>query len=203
MPKLGALILAAGGSSRLGRPKQLLPVAGKTLLARAVAAATGSGCAPIIVVLGAHYDRIIPELAGLQAGLVHNPDWEKGIGTSIRRGVGALLDMQPPVDELLILLCDQPLIDAQAIVRLLDAYHASGKPVAVSVHAGITSPPVVVAASLFPQLLALRDDQGAKAIWSARPDLACTVECDEARFDVDTPGDAERLNQLPLRSNLL
>lgn len=196
MPKLAAMILAAGGSSRLGRPKQLLKYAGQTLLARTVATAIESGCAPIVVVLGAQSDLIGPELAKLPVTPVHNTDWQKGIGTSIRRGVGALLDKGSPVDELLILLSDQPLIDAQTIGRLLGAYRASGKPIAASVHADVPGPPVIIAASLFPQLLALRDDQGAKAIWSGHPDLACNVACKEAAFDVDTPADVERLTQL-------
>lgn len=199
MPKLGAMILAAGGSSRLGRSKQLLRFAGQTLLARSVAAATGSGCAPVVIVLGAQYDLIAPELAGLPVTTVRNPDWHRGIGTSIRRGVSALLEQASGIDEVLILLCDQPLIDAQEIVRLVEAYRSSGKQIGVSVAAGTPGPPVIISASLFPQLLALPDDQGAKAIWSGRPDLMCRVDCDEAGFDVDTPADIEQLAELQPR----
>jgi molybdenum cofactor cytidylyltransferase len=198
MPKLGAVILAAGGSSRLGRPKQLLRFAGQTLLARAVAAATGSGCGPIVVVLGSQYDLVAPELAGLPVTLVQNPDWQRGIGTSIRRGISALVEQDAHIDEISILLCDQPLIDAPAIARLLRAYRESGKPIAVSIHAGTPGPPVIISASLFPQLQALPDDQGAKAIWSGRPGLVCEVECDKAGFDVDTPTDVQRLAELRL-----
>jgi CTP:molybdopterin cytidylyltransferase MocA len=96
-------------------------------------------------------------------------------------------------------LCDQPLIDAQSIAGLLEAYRESGRPIGVSVHADTPGPPVIVSSSLFPQLRALPDDQGAKAIWSARPDLVCRVKCDESGFDVDTPADVERLNRLPPR----
>jgi molybdenum cofactor cytidylyltransferase len=199
MPKLGAVILAAGGSSRLGRPKQLLRFAGKTLLARAVAAATGSGCSAIVVVLGAQYDLIAPELAGLPVTPVHNPDWQRGIGTSIRRGVRALLEQAAEIDEVLILLCDQPLIDAQAIVRFIEAYRRSRKQIGVSVAASTPGPPVIISAALFPQLLTLPDDRGAKAIWSDRPDLVCRVGCDEAGFDVDTAADVARLAELSPR----
>ena len=191
----GAVILAAGGSSRLGRPKQLLQFAGQTLLARSVAAAVGSGCVPIVVVLGAQYDLMVGELAGFAVTPVHNPDWQRGIGTSIRCGVNTLLGHAARIDEILILLCDQPLIDTRVITRLVEGYRQSGRSIGVSVHAGTPSPPVIISAPLFPQLLALPDDQGARAIWSDRPDLVFRLDCEEAGFDVDTPQDIDRLAQ--------
>lgn len=196
MPGTGAVILAAGGSSRLGRPKQLLQFAGQTLLARSVATALGAGCEPVVVVLGAQFDRIHPHLSMLAVTAVHNPQWQKGIGTSIRCGMGALLAGPARPDEVVMMLCDQPLVDSPAVARLLRAYRASGRTIAVSVHAGTPGPPVILSADFFPELLALGDDQGAKAIWSGRPEIVCPVECAEAGFDIDTEDDAKRLDRL-------
>src|SRR5438093_11774404 len=114
----GAIILAAGGSSRFGQPKQLLTFRGKTLLRTIVDAACKAGCSPVIVVTRNDDEKILQELAHVNAIKVQNKNWQRGIGSSIRIGVQALIDQVPDVAAVLLLVCDQPAVDERVIERL-------------------------------------------------------------------------------------
>lgn len=188
-----AIILAAGGSARMGTPKQLLTYSGQTLIRRAAEAAVGASCAPVVVVLGNEPDAMAAELLGLPVTTAVNDDWSNGIGSSIRSGVRRLLELSPKTEATLLVLCDQPLVTADALARLAGTRRQSGKPVVVSAYAGTIGPPVCVGREFFADLLTLPDDQGAKAVWVRRPDAVVEVPCDEAGVDVDTPADYQRL----------
>jgi molybdenum cofactor cytidylyltransferase len=204
MPGVAAIVLAAGASSRMGTPKQLLQLKGKSLVRRAVETVIGAGCERVIVVAGAQAVAIGDDLAeftrdqnalGKDGSLVEiaiNSGWERGIGSSIRTGADRLLKIAPRPAAIVLLLCDQPFITSDAIGRLIDALDASGKPVVVSSFMGTVGPPVVIRADFFSKLENLPDDHGAKFIWMDEPDSVFAVACDEAAFDVDTPGDFER-----------
>src|ERR1700736_3539504 len=97
MPNIGAVILAAGESSRLGQPKQLLQFRGQTLVRRIVDAAREGGCSPIVVVIGSDKDKVAGELERTDAVIVENENWNDGMGTSIRSGVQRLIDIAPNV----------------------------------------------------------------------------------------------------------
>ena len=190
---LAAVLLAAGGSARMGTPKQLLAYDGQSLLRRTAGAAVGARCWPVVVVLGHEAEAMAAELGGLPVDTALNPDWADGIGTSIRCSVRRLLELSPTAEATLLVLCDQPLVTADTLARLADARRRSGKAVAVSAYAGTIGPPVCVGREFFPDLLALPDGQGAKAVWAGRPDAVVEVPCDEAAVDVDTPEDYRRL----------
>jgi len=185
-------ILAAGGSGRMGRPKQLLRFAGTTLLRSTVQAAADSGCSACVVVLGARAEAMRPELAGLSVEAVINDDWARGIGTSIRRGIAHLAAHPNPPRAVMLMLADQPLVTGEVLRRLLAAHGAGDKPVTVSTYAGTLGPPVIVNAEYFPALLDLPDAAGAKMIWTSRPEIVHHEPCPEAELDVDTPADYER-----------
>lgn len=193
MPGLGAILLAAGGSVRMGRPKQLLPYKGESLVRRAASAAVEVGCRPVIVVLGCRHEDVLATLDGLPVETANNADWKRGIGSSLRCGVRRLGEIDPGVDAAVLLLCDQPHVTAATLVRLIDGFRQSGKGVCVSAYAGTLGPPVVVGRERFPDLLQLPDDRGAKSLWVDAPDRVHIVPCDEAAVDVDTPTDFERL----------
>jgi len=118
MERIGAIILAAGGSSRLGRLKQLLEFRNQTLLRRIVDAATAARCAPVTVVIGAERDRIAQELTETKELLVENENWKRGIGSSIREGLRATVSAYPNTEAVILLACDQPLVDAETIGAL-------------------------------------------------------------------------------------
>jgi molybdenum cofactor cytidylyltransferase len=110
--KIGGILLAAGGSSRLGKPKQLLQFQGRSLIRIAADTLTNSLCRPIVVVLGAETDRSAYEVADLPVGVCANGEWQTGMGSSIRSGLQHLLGNEPDLDAVVIALCDQPLVPA-------------------------------------------------------------------------------------------
>src|SRR5712671_3387407 len=112
MAKAAAVILAAGGSSRFGKPKQLIELRGKTLLRRILDAATEAGCSPIVVMIGGAIVGVRKELETTNTAVVENENWQRGIGTSIRAGVQHVIEHTPDVDAIVLLVCDQPFVDA-------------------------------------------------------------------------------------------
>jgi molybdenum cofactor cytidylyltransferase len=195
MPDAGVaiLVLAAGGSARMGRPKQLLAYAGKPLVRHVTETAVSVGGGPVIVVVGAVAEEVGVRVCDLPVRVVQNDRWEMGIGSSIRAGMNAWLSDDSQPGAVVILLGDQPLVTPGTIRRLIDAQAATGKPVCAAAFEGTIGPPVLVTRALFPQLLSLPDDRGAKHIWAANPDQVHAVPCPEAASDLDTPEDYDRL----------
>jgi molybdenum cofactor cytidylyltransferase len=194
MPRVAALILAAGGSTRMGSPKQLLPIGDHSLIRHVVDVAISAGCSPIRVVLGAESETIIKQLEIPNVEILLNPDWSHGIGTSIRAGMAHL---PPTIDAILILLCDQPLITPDHLRALIAAHKQQKKPLCACLYPdGSAGPPALFAKSYFPKLLALPDDAGAKRILAQNPTDLATIPIPEAAIDLDTPQDYQRFQSL-------
>ena len=187
MEKTGAVILAAGGSSRLGVAKQFLEYEGKTLVARAAEAA--AGCSPVIVVTGRETVRIEKELADYDVTLVRNIQWERGIGSSIRLGVLYALQIAPDLDSLVILVCDQLRVTSELVKLLREIRETERKPMVACYYAGSPGVPVLFARSHFPRLKDLPDESGAKVILTEAPDDVSMVSFPEGTLDIDTPAD--------------
>ncbi len=188
-----SIILAAGNSSRLGRPKQLLKVGNETLLRRTARLATETGCESNLVVLGAFYEQLQPELEGLDTNIIVNPDWHQGMGTSIACAANVLLRMTPMPQSVLFLVCDQPALNAKLLRTLLAESASSGKGIAAASYAGVTGVPVVLSAKYFAELSTLSGEQGARRILSRYPEDIAHVDFAEGSFDIDTEADAARL----------
>lgn len=186
MKQFGIIILAAGASSRLGRPKQLLSYKGKTLVERAADTAQSAGSYPVVLVTGAE-----KEMVNFDAGLhiVHNENWEEGIASSIRCGLNELLKIEPGVEAVLFLVCDQPHISAALLKQLIDGYHNSGKEIIACSYAGTVGIPAVFGKSFFEKLLGLRGDEGAKRIIMQNAGSVALVEFEGGEIDIDTAGD--------------
>ncbi|MGN6506599.1 MAG: nucleotidyltransferase family protein [Tepidisphaeraceae bacterium] len=197
MSALAAIVLAAGASSRMGRPKQLLTIEGEPLLRRAVRMADQAGCCPIHVVLGCQAHLMMPALAGTAVRTVVNDQWALGMGTSIRCGIEAVLRDVPDVSRVLLMLCDQPRVTAETLQRLDAHQHASQAQVAVAAFEGTIGPPVIVTGDRIAALRYLPDDRGAKALWAEQPQSVLKVDCPEAAIDVDTPAAWEKLLSQP------
>lgn len=186
----GVVVLAAGGSSRLGRPKQLLPYLGRTLVEHAARTALASGAAEVVVVVGAEASAVRVALRGLRVRIVVNEAWAEGMGGSIARGVAALGD---GIEAAAVALGDQPRITPAHLRTLADRTFQTGKPIVASTYGGVMGAPCAFARSEFPRLLTLTGDVGARGLVRSGEEPVETVEFAGANVDVDTPDDVRRL----------
>ena len=190
---IAAIVLAAGRATRMGEPKVLLPLAGRTLLAHAISAAQASRCDAVLVVAGSHADEVRREAETLGVPVVVNPRFAEGMATSVAAGIAAL-----PADcgAAVILLGDQPRVGAAAIDRLIAAWRKTGNAMVLSRYGEVTGAPALIARELFPEAAALTGDAGARRLAARHPDrvVEVTLGADEA-WDVDTPDDLARLRQ--------
>ena len=193
MDGVGAIILAAGGSSRFGKPKQLLVFEGESLVRRAVRAATEAGCHPVTVVVGDAGDQIQTELRQTAAVVVENLQWKRGLGTSIRSGLRYLLRLTPELEAVILLACDQPFVDKGIITSLNRQRTNSGKSIVGSSYANTLGIPALFERAWFDSLLALPDYSGAKAFIESKSIHVTQIEFPQGVIDIDTPGDFERL----------
>jgi molybdenum cofactor cytidylyltransferase len=188
---VSAVVLAAGGSTRMGRPKLALPVHGEPMIRRAAQAARASRCGEVIVVLGANADIYRPLLDGLDVGIVENPDPGEGMGSSIRVGVAAV---SPDAGGLVILLADQPFVTSEVIDRLIEAAEVEGRRIVASAYRGTVGPPVYFHRALFLELLVLEGDRGARSVIEAHPKEGLALPLDaDAATDIDSAEDLSSL----------
>ncbi|MBX7233765.1 MAG: putative selenium-dependent hydroxylase accessory protein YqeC [Caldilineales bacterium] len=189
--KIAVIVLAAGGSSRFGSPKQLLDWGGQPLLRHVVLQALAAPCQQVIVVLGAAAERIAPELAGLPVELVANPVWEQGQSTSMQAGLRAC---RPETQAALFVLGDQPTLPP-ALLRQLIAAHRRSRPAIVAPrHQGRRGNPVLFDRRCFPDLLAVGGDAGGRAIFERYQGQIAWLEAGpEVLADVDRPEDVAGL----------
>ena len=193
---VGLIILAAGASTRMGTPKQLLAYRGCSFIRHMVEVAIASVCQPIAVVLGANAERIKPEISQLPVQIVENQQWAEGMSSSIRVGLEALLGVNQNLDAVAIALCDQPFVSSQTINQLIEAYHLTGKPIIASEYAGTLGVPVLFSHTLFSELIALKSNEGAKQIIKKHIHEVFSVPFPDGAIDIDTPNDYEKLQTL-------
>ena len=185
--RVAGILLAAGEGTRLGRPKALVEVGGRTFAERGVALLRDGGADPVLVVTGA----VPVTLPGVVT--VHNRDWTTGMGSSLATGLLALSETD--VGAAIVALADQPLVGAEAVRRLIAAY-IGGASVAVACYDGAQRNPVLIARDYWPSVLQLATgDTGARPFLQANPDLITSVECGDTGSpdDVDTAADLARV----------
>lgn len=191
--RVAVVVLAAGDSTRLEKPKQLLEYRGKPLIRLATETAMGSVCRPVCIVLGAGARRFMWPIAALKTTIVINGDWEDGISSSIRAGLFAALRKAEDLDAVLYMTVDQPLVTPKILDGLVEAYIDSGAPVVACSYDDTLGVPALFDRSLFDSLKGLEGDSGAKQIILQHREEALAVECPEAGADVDTEEDLLRL----------
>lgn len=190
---VGIVILAAGASTRMGTPKQLLLYREHSFLHHTALVAVASVCQPIVIVLGAYAKQIRPEISQLPVQVVDNLQWTEGMSASIRVGIKALEAFPGNIEAAVVALCDQPFISAQIINQLVEAYHTTGKPIIVSKYAGTLGVPALFSRSFFSELTTLRGGEGAKKVIKKHPHEVFSISFPEGAIDVDTPKDYEHL----------
>jgi molybdenum cofactor cytidylyltransferase len=187
------LILAAGASTRLGQPKQLVRLGGRPALHRVIASATQVAGHDVTVVLGAHAKEMTYLLNRTSASWVINREWEQGLSSSLRAGLAAL---PPACEATLILLGDQVGVTAEDLRRLVDAWKGSESSIAASVYDRHVGVPAIFPHAYFSEMAELRGDQGARAILERNRDRLIRVKMPSAALDLDTP---EQLSEVSER----
>lgn len=195
--KVGAVILAAGSSSRMGSPKQTLQFEGNSLLRRAALAALDTTCRPVVVVTGANAELCRRELDQLEVREAFNPNWATGMASSIRAGIGELVSMEPDVAAAVLLLCDQPHVNSIVISNLVAAHHTTGRPVIASAYGGSFGVPALFSRTLFAELTDLNGTSGAKEIIKRHAADAHLLPFPQGEVDIDTPQDLSQLQPTP------
>ena len=193
--KYGIIILAAGSSSRLGRPKQLLRYKDQSLLQHIVSIALEAAIGPVIVVLGAESDLLKKELDETKIITVINKDWQEGMGSSIRFGLQQFTDRFPDAEGVIFTVCDQPFITSSLLWELVTVYQQKKNPVVASVYEGTNGTPAFFHRDIFPELSALKADKGAKQIINRHKDHIGLVSFPMGSRDIDTESDYVQLLQ--------
>ena len=191
--RIGAVILAAGASSRMGRPKQLLEYGGQTLVRRAVLAARGAGCNPVVIVTGGHGKELKEELHGLNLREANNPEWESGIGSSIRAGIQAVVKANDKVTALVLMLCDQPFVTSDVLRGLITAHREGGGEIVASSYGGTIGVPALFGKAFFAELVRLESGAGAKQVIQRHLTQVHLLPFPQGEVDLDTPADFARL----------
>ena len=195
---IGCLILAAGGSRRLGQAKQLVTFQNHTLLERTVAAALAVPALwPVVVVIGAEASRIRPALARHPVLIAENPAWTEGIASSLRCGLDLLEQFNPAISATLVTLCDQPHISAEVFEQLVATHEQTGATLVAARYDHHPGAPALFDRSYFKALASLTGDEGARILFKSLPAEAIrTVDLPELSLDIDTPEDLAKLDPL-------
>lgn len=187
--RLGAIVLAAGASSRMGEPKQLLPLDGQPLVLRTVSTLLETAVWPVVVVVGAHHDQVRPLLARQPVLVTENPAWTEGLASSIRAGVATLQEFSRDLDGALVTLCDQPAFSPAVVAALIAVAASSGRSIAAARYGGRLGVPALFGREHFPTLAALTGETGARDFLNREPGRVAAVDLPALAVDLDTPAD--------------
>jgi len=188
---ISAIVLAAGASRRMGRPKPLIPLGGRTILQRTLDHLRTARVDEIVVVLGHRAEEVLPALRGLGCRVVINHHFALGMSSSIRRGLQAV---HPRAEAVLIVLGDQPHIGSEVINRLVEGFHRRDRSIVVPVFSGRRGHPVLFGRIFWDRLRALRGDVGGRELLNRYPREVYQVEVDDPGIlaDIDRPEDVKK-----------
>ena len=190
------MILAAGASSRLGSPKQLLFYKEQTLLQYSLQQATGSQANAVVVVLGANAKKIAGEISAYSVLIKVNKGWEEGMASSIRTGLSSLLEQIPDLAAVIFMVCDQPYVTSALVDDLIEAGNKTNYQVVASRYENSVGIPALFKADMFEELLALKGEAGAKKIIQKNADQISYLDFEKGGIDIDTPEDYQQLNRM-------
>jgi len=189
----GVVILAAGPSSRLGKPKQNLVYQGRTLLQKAVETAVASVCKPIVVVLGANAEIIKPTIKRKEITILYNADWAEGMASSVRCAIQALIKSAPGITSVILMLCDQPFVDTVLLNAMVEKQSNLLPGIVACAYKDTIGVPVLFENRYFDELLSLKGQEGAKKLLLKYKDLVFSIPFALGSVDIDTMDDYERI----------
>ena len=189
----GIVVLAAGSSSRLGQPKQLLLYKNTSLLKYTISQASQVPNTAIIVVTGSNHELIEKEITDPEIKTIFNPDWELGMSTSIATGLNELLRLNPDIQKCIFTVCDQPYITTIVFENLIKEHQKKAKGIAASEYAATLGTPVLFHKKYFTELLQLKGQEGAKKIINRFLEDTVTVPFEKGNVAIDTIEDYNEL----------
>ena len=192
----GILILAAGNSSRLGEPKQLLTYNGKSLITNVVEAAITAISSPVAVVTGAHSEQILPKLFHLPTTIIHNDNWQEGMASSIRMGLTEFNRLNPHLQGVIISVSDQPFVSSELFQALIETAESTGKGIVASFYDDIAGTPVLYQKKYNDSLMGLKGAEGAKKLIKQFAGDVASVPFPLGGIDIDTQEDYRKLTSL-------
>ncbi len=197
-PRTAVMILAAGGSARLGRPKQLLEWNHTSLVGHAIATASASVANQVFLILGSEAAQVRNHLPDQysEMEIIVNPNWQSGIGSSIAAGMQYLLKQKKLPHAVLIMLCDQPLIDADHLNRLIHGLCAGNKRIAATAYRKGIGVPAVFLEAYFPRLASLEGEHGARDLLRQYSEDSLVINAGTKIMDIDTDEDYDRLREI-------
>lgn len=191
--KTGIVILAAGNSSRLGRPKQLLEFKESTLLKNTILEALKVTNSFVIVVTGSNHNVIEKELELPEINFSFNPEWESGMSSSIVKGLDELLHINADCEQCIFAVCDQPFVTSLVFENLINEYYKTEKGIAASAYSETLGTPVLFHQKYFKELLELEGQEGAKKLIKNNADDVVSVSFEKGNIDIDTEEDYKKL----------
>lgn len=191
--KVHTIVLAAGSSSRMGQPKQLLKIGDEPLLVHTIKTVTAAGILSneITVVIGSNYEQHRDIISPLNVNIEHNIDWANGMGNSLKYGLKKIVTQKPA--GVLILVCDQPLLTPEHIQKLVQQFHLSPQSIVASHYNNTDGVPAIFPFTLFEQLLTIGEDQGAKKVLQQNRQNLISVDFPDGAIDLDTLEDYDKL----------
>lgn len=191
MSKTGIIILAAGSSTRMGEPKQLMIYKNKTLLQHVIGEANNANLEPVICVTGYQSDLITRSILGMEVSIVYNEHWSEGMGSGISSGIKQML--LSDVDAVILAVGDQPHVSSDLFRTMERFRNESGKGIIACSYAGTLGTPVLFNRNYFNHLKSLNGNQGGKNIVKLNLPDVCSVEFENGSVDIDTKQDYDKL----------
>ena len=185
---IGIILLAAGSSTRMGQPKQLLDIAGKPLIAHAIDIALQTDATNLVVVLGANPGLFLRKTRDLRLHYVVNENWQRGMGSSLKAGLNHLFRLSPDTDAVLVMVADQPLVTPNHLTSLMTSINDKHQ-IAASHYNETIGVPVAFGKIAFPELFNMEDQTGAKKILTTTKLYVNRIDFPGGAIDLDTPED--------------
>ncbi|MEP6805790.1 MAG: nucleotidyltransferase family protein [Flavobacterium sp.] len=191
--KTAIVILAAGNSSRLGKPKQLLSYKNTSLLKNTISQGSLVQNTVIIVVTGANHELAEREITASKATVIFNPDWQSGMSTSISKGLTEILRLYPEIEKCIFSVCDQPFVTTAIFENLISEHNITNNGIVASAYSETLGTPVLFHKKYFNELLNLKGQEGAKKIINKFHDDTTSISFEKGNIDIDTEEDYLKL----------
>jgi molybdenum cofactor cytidylyltransferase len=193
--RCGIVVLAAGESSRLGEPKQLLHYKGKTLVRHVTSIVLQTNISPVVIVVGANNELIANEIIDMPVHISYNKEWQSGMASSLRCGIYAIRKIEPTSDGIIFVVCDQPFLTSSLLANLLLLQNDTCAPIVASSYGGCMGTPALFQKFFFKELVKLNGDYGARKIIANHSKEVTVIPFPKGEIDIDTTDDLINLYQ--------